>query len=171
MVDVADEWWTALRCSGAKTTQLVRKLVENKIEAWTPVRISMRRLPRKNVKQEVVVPMLPSFVFVRVDDLVASIWLSECRMCPAFTPMTFMGKLAQFKGRQLLPMKVLYDDNPLGVENELPSVGSVVVLRFGMFSGLRGIVRGYAKKQCLVEIDNNGINVKISPFFLEKVGL
>jgi hypothetical protein len=171
MIDeVEQDWWVSLRCASGKTTQLVEKLCFMGVEAWTPIKLVNRRVPRKRVKQKVVVPMLPSFVFIPAGSLDAAQEYADMRTCPAFNPMFFMGRLARFKGDQLLPMRVLFND-VANEEEKFPDVGTTVTLRFGAFSGLRGTVVGRVKQQSLVELQGSSMVVKIAPFFLEKTAL
>lgn len=161
------DWWVSLRCAGSKTTRLVERLQDKGIAAWTPVKLVNRRVPRKQVKQKVIVPMLPSYVFIPSVSLGLAMEYADIRQCPEFSPMIFMGRLAQFRGEQLLPMRILYDDAP-SIEEKFPDPGCYVTLRFGAFSGLKGIVRGRVKQQSLVEMVGSSMVIKISPFFLEK---
>ena len=64
--------WIILRTSGGRTLRLAEWLREAGFEAWTPRRTLRRQLKSKGVVTRVIeteVPILPTFVFARSDDL------------------------------------------------------------------------------------------------------
>lgn len=61
--------WCILRTSGARTLRLERSLVGAGFEAWTPKEGQSRKRPRSSSRIDVVVPIAPTFVFVRAERL------------------------------------------------------------------------------------------------------
>ena len=69
MTDQAGTDWFILRTAGRSTLSLAKTLAEDGFEVWTPARMQVIRVPRMNVRREVRLPLLPSFVFVRAPHL------------------------------------------------------------------------------------------------------
>ena len=61
--------WCILRCQGRVTLRLAETLAKDGFETWTPVRTQVIRKPSMNVRREVKLPLLPSFVFARASHL------------------------------------------------------------------------------------------------------
>jgi transcription antitermination factor NusG len=57
--------WVVLRTSGRSTLVLAKTLKQDGLEAWSPAQTLTAHVPRMNVRRDVTLPMLPSFVFVR----------------------------------------------------------------------------------------------------------
>jgi hypothetical protein len=79
MVDpVADPGsWCILRTSGRHTIRLAGTLNAAGIEAWSPVEPKMIRVPRKNVRRQIIVPMMASYVFAKADRMVDLLRLAD----------------------------------------------------------------------------------------------
>jgi transcription antitermination factor NusG len=56
---------------------LAESLAEDGYEVWTPVEVRMIRIPRKNVKREVRLPIMPSYVFARAHQLVDLLMMAD----------------------------------------------------------------------------------------------
>ena len=85
--------WFVVRTSGRSTMLLAQTLSEDGLEAWTPIRTQIIRVPRMNVKREVKLAMLPSFVFVRSAHLHELILLEKMPQKPRrVVPKTEDGK-------------------------------------------------------------------------------
>lgn len=74
--------WIILRTSGRSTLVLAKSLEEDGFEVWTPVRTQVIRVPRMNVRREVRLPLLPSFVFVRAHHLHGLLELEKMAVKP-----------------------------------------------------------------------------------------
>lgn len=62
--------WVILRTAGRHTMRLASSLTADGYEAWTPIETKTVRVPRANVRREVRLPIMPSYVFARADRLV-----------------------------------------------------------------------------------------------------
>lgn len=62
--------WIILRCSGQKTLRLAHTLGEAGFEVWTPVEIRTVKVPKANVRREVSLPIMPSYVFASAKRLI-----------------------------------------------------------------------------------------------------
>lgn len=68
-------WWV-FRCSGSETGDLEEKLSESGHTVWTPRTWYRKRVPRKKVYRDILMAMLPSYLFVSQHadlDLLASL--------------------------------------------------------------------------------------------------
>ena len=103
MRDVSNGW-CILRTSGGRTLPLARSLQAAGIEAWTPSRTFLRRVPGKtNMKKEATVAILPTFVFARavhVGDL-AAIAVDPASNHPAFSVFRFAGRVPMLGARDV----------------------------------------------------------------------
>lgn len=63
-----EQVWLILRTSGRNTMRLAESLSRDGFEVWTPVETRMVEVPRVNVKREVRLPIMPSYVFASVKD-------------------------------------------------------------------------------------------------------
>lgn len=55
--------WCILRTSGRTTISLAESLAKDGFDAWTPIETRKVCIPRANVKREVRLPIMPSYVF------------------------------------------------------------------------------------------------------------
>jgi transcription antitermination factor NusG len=74
--------WIILRTQGRRTLALAQSLREDGFDVWTPEETRMIRKPRLNAKREVQLPMLPSYVFARAEDLVELLQLAAMPVKP-----------------------------------------------------------------------------------------
>jgi len=74
--------WCVLRTASRNTIGLAETLAEDGYEVWTPIETKTMRIPRKNVKREVRLPIMPSYVFARARHLVDLLQLAEMSVKP-----------------------------------------------------------------------------------------
>jgi hypothetical protein len=67
---VSENSWCILRTSGRWTLKLADTLAEDGFEVWTPRETRSIRKPRANVRREVTLPIMPSYVFARAAHLI-----------------------------------------------------------------------------------------------------
>ena len=79
-VGVSD--WIILRTSGRFTLTLAKTLAEDGFDVWTPAKTEMIRVPRKNARREVRLPLTPSFIFARAEHLVDLLQLAKMVVKP-----------------------------------------------------------------------------------------
>jgi hypothetical protein len=91
--------WIILRTSGPQTLPLMRSLCDAGLEAWTPAR-TIRKVVRKGTRTEqrieIDVPILPTFVFAREQDLPAFaelIAMLPYGAHPAFSIFRYRGRI------------------------------------------------------------------------------
>lgn len=165
---VLSDVWIAVRCSGGKTNELAWSLSNYEIDAWTPFVIYNRRIPRKNIRKKVVVPLMPSYVFLPMDSLARAELIRDKMMCPQFKPMKFMDRFATFNVRHLDHLKSISNKTKMeSIRVNFPKVGTVVKIKVGAFEGLRAVVAGNTKNESILHVENSPLELKISPFLFE----
>ena len=78
--------WLILRCAGRHTMSLAASLAEDGFEVWTPVETRLIQIPRVNVKREVRLPIMPTYVFARAEHLIDLIQLADMTIKPRRGP-------------------------------------------------------------------------------------
>jgi hypothetical protein len=155
----ADDWFI-LRTAGRFTLSLTHSLKEDGFEVWTPVRMQTIRVPRMNVRREVKLPMLPSFIFAKAHHLVDLIELADMRVKPRsgrsedqmphrdFSVFRFMDTIPMVSDGELEPLRTMELRRlPTKVKPKF-GAGAKVRVKSGSFEGLKGRVErcrsGYA---------------------------
>ena len=162
-----DKDWIALRCAGNKTKQLADCLKESGLSAWTPIVVRNVRVPRKSVRRAVEIPLMTTFVFLLVADLIEAEELKLRMKCPQFSAMKFLGIPAVFSANQLDHLRKMTEpDLPAAEKPKLkfPADGVRVQVKVGAFDGMYGIVIGRTKHESIVQFENSKLEVKIPPF-------
>jgi transcription antitermination factor NusG len=171
--------WFILRTAGRSTLPLASSLAEDGFEVWTPVRTMRVRVPRKNVRREVRLPMLPSYVFVRARHLNDLLDLSHMEERPrrcggrkpahrSFSIFRFLDQIQmvadasldqlRLEERRAIPRTL----GPKFVRDQIVRVGS------GPFEGLRGRVERHESGYVLVIFEDGKRRVKIPTFLLHE---
>lgn len=173
-----EQRWFAVRTAGPRTINLARSLAEAGHEAWTPVRVTRRRLSRSKVRVEREGAMLPTFVFVRADalrDLLTCLSMPS-NPHPAFSIFRHNGNIALFDGGSLSTMRLNEDKERERIERERLAdlrrehrreftPGTAVRVPTGGFAGMTGVVQEGDDRFALVSFGGR-MNVKIATFLL-----
>jgi transcription antitermination factor NusG len=163
--------WCVLRTSGPNTIGLFRSLAAAGFEVWTPIENQSRRKPRNKAKVECEVPIMPTYIFARADQLVDLIDLS-------FAPLKNHRDFSVFRYFARYP---LISDDSLGslrlIERKLAvrknkdagfTAGERVRLNEGGFAGMSGVVETSKGQFTLVCFPGFNIPVKIASWHLVK---
>lgn len=145
--------WCILRTAGAKTMPLVRSLADAGFDAWTPTEHVRRRIPRGKSTEHRIVPLAPTYVFVRGIHLseLQAIERAEITPHPRFSIFRHYGNTVFVKHATLDPLLALQQDSylaslpatgrkpgkPRGLHYE---VGDKVKLTAGAFTGFEAFV-------------------------------
>lgn len=169
-VDWSDTW-LVLRCSNGNTVALVAALVGLGVRAWTPMWVRRRRFPRSSVSRELLLPCLPSFVFLAAPDAMKALAAKQGSGVPGFSVMNSYGVLVRIKDSELEGLRKVGDINPRRANPVVwPAVGSVKRVTSGAFQGMIGEVVGMSDRHCLVDFKTGFFPVvKIPPFLLSDV--
>lgn len=74
--------WIILRTSGRMTLKLAETLAEDGFEVWTPAEVKKVRIPRANVRRDVKLPIMPSYVFAKASHLIELLQLAKLEVKP-----------------------------------------------------------------------------------------
>src|SRR5690349_1505796 len=155
--------WFILRTAGRSTLSLAASLCEDGFEVWTPIRTQRIRVPRMNVKRDVKLPLLPSFVFARAPHLVDLLELASMVEKPRrdpnggrssrpahrdFSVFHHLDRIPMIEDRHLEPLRT--KELEIIPKRDAPRFdrGASVRVGSGAFQGLKGRVErcksGYA---------------------------
>lgn len=160
--------WMVLRCSNGKTLALVNALNELGIQCWTPMWVRKRRFPRSNQYRPVLLPCLPSFVFVAEPDVKQACAASQACGVPGFSVMSSYGTIVRIPDHALESLRRISHVTPQKQEEIVwPEIGSTQKIISGAFQGMEGKVVGRSNRHCLVDVLSAGKKaLKIPPFLL-----
>jgi transcription antitermination factor NusG len=177
LAGIPADTWCILRCRGAATLRLAESLTDDGLEAWSPRETRKIRIPRMNVRRDVVLPLLPSYVFAKASQLVELLQLSAMPIKPRrgaqseashadFSVMHCFGKLplvadTDLNGLRSLEAKLTPRKK---AEHSFPE-GAEVKVESGSFGGMVGCVKRSDRGQTLVCF-NEKYTVKISTSLL-----
>lgn len=166
MNSCSDDKWVVLRCNSKLTLKLVEGLKAFAIDAWSPIKIVHRRVPRKNVREKIEVSTLSTFAFIPDHDRDSACLLSGRKGVPLFSLMKVFGYVVTVNKRELDFMQRVSWDN---VKTKPHPIGCSVRFRSGSFEGIEGKVVSSSDKECSVEIKDTNVVVKIPPFLLVRM--
>ncbi len=175
--------WCILRTSGGNTMQLAESLADAGYEVWTPIETRDQRLPRKQERTTVRLPLMPSFVFARAQHLGELInlshspalqyrvWDSELRRMvvkghPMFSLFRHGGLYPLIPEYQLLPLRIAEKRTAPKPTPTAFKPGDRVTLTEGGFSGLTGTVQETRGGFASVVFPGFNIAVKIATWIL-----
>ncbi len=159
--------WCILRTAGSRTLPLAQSLAAAGIEAWTPVEMVKRRIPRKVGRVEKAAPLLPTFVFASAAHLFDLRRIS--RMIgsphPAFAFFRYNGLVPLIAQREIDKLRLL--ENRMKPKRRRPTmaIGAEVRPTDGAYAGMTGVVQESDGKTTLVAF-GGWMNVKIETSIL-----
>jgi transcription antitermination factor NusG len=173
--------WFILRTAGRSTLPLAASLAEDGFECWTPVRTQRIRIPRMNIKREVKLPLLPSFIFARATHLHELLELAQMAEKPRrdphggrssrpahrdFSVFHYLDRIPMIADRSLDPVRT--KEREIVPKKDAPRFdrGAKVRVGSGAFEGLKGKVERCADGHALVIFGSNGRRVKIATWLL-----
>jgi transcription antitermination factor NusG len=168
--------WVILRTSGRTTMRLAETLSGASIEAWTPIETRTIRVPRKNVKRVIKLPIMPSYVFARAESLFDLIELAGNSLGahPSFSVMHYHDRIPVIADHHLVGLRTIEaKKSPRKRADPLPKGLSVrVKTEGGSFAGMKGRVERSDKNATLVCFDSRLV-VKISTSLLlpDEIGM
>lgn len=164
--------WVVLRCAGKNTMPLVQAMEKRGLDSWTPLWRRKRRYPRSSKYRTVVLPALPTFVFLAEKDMWSALDALTEFATPGFSLMHSYGEIIRIKDAELASLRKISDVKPAEKNPVVwPQVGERRRVTSGAFTGMTGLVKGKTKHHCLVELDGSRFPVvKIPPFLLNDIG-
>lgn len=160
--------WLVLRCASSKTLVVTEKLIAAGVVAWTPLWCRKRRLPRNGRFETVLLPCIPSFVFLAdtnrylLDDKALMSKVPPCRL------MYSVGRLVRCDDKTLKHLRKISEDDFVTKAPPIPKVGTRHRINAGAFEGLFCSVIGRTTSQAIVELEGQSWHpIKIAPFLLD----
>lgn len=169
--------WMILRTSGRSTLSLARTLEEDGFEVWTPIRKQTIRVPRMNVRREITLPLLPSFVFARARHMMDLLHLSKMEERPRrgkgpahreFSVFRYLDSIPLVSDRCLEPLRAKEIEAVPKKGAQRFDRGSRVRVGSGAFEGLKGRVERCKSGYALVIFDDWKRPAKIPTFLLRE---
>ena len=164
-----EQRWIILRTSGRHTLRLAETLASAGFETWTPRETKRIRVPRANVRREVTLPIMPSYVFAAADGLLDLLALADKEFKPHadFTVMRFHSTIPLIADAHLTALKQLEAKRAPRKKAVRFDRGVDVLVKIegGSFAGMRGRVEQSDENMTLVCFDRR-MTVKIPTFLL-----
>jgi hypothetical protein len=161
--------WCILRTSSRHTIPLSERLAEDGFEVWTPIETRTIRVPRQNVKREIRLPIMPSYVFARAHHLIDLIQRADLPIAPTFSVMHAFGdQIPLVREQHLTKLRELeIKKTPKRKAERTFDPGVIVRVGEGggSFSGMTGAVRKSDKGYTLVCF-NERYTIKINTLLL-----
>lgn len=172
--------WIILRTKGRSTLSLAASLAEDGYEVWTPVQVKTVRIARANLRREVRLPLMASFVFARTRHLIDLLQLADMAVKPRrgnglrqpahpdFSVFHHNDQIPLVHDRHLEPLREAEHRRLPKSKLKPYASGADVRITKGSFEGLSGVVESSDGKSCKVWVSLFGRHhkVDISTFML-----
>jgi hypothetical protein len=183
MIRGSDSDWFILRTAGRSTLPLAASLAEDGFEVWTPARTQLIRVPRMNVRREIMLPLLPSFIFARAPHLHSLLELANMVEKPRrdpdggrasrpahrdFSVFHHIDKIPMIDDLHLEPLRTKQRELVLKKDAPRFDRGAQVRVGSGAFEGLKGKVERCRQGYALVIFTDWARPVKIPTFLLQE---
>lgn len=165
--------WCILRTSGRHTLRLAATLAEDGFEVWTPAETKRIRIPRANVRREVTLPIMPSYIFAKAGHLVDLLQLAAKPVGDSFSVMRHGERIAMVTDESLQALRRLEAKRALtrkSVRTFEAGVEVVVKIEGGSFAGMRGKVERSDHGHTLICFDQR-MTAKIPTSFLDETAV
>ena len=156
--------WCILQTTSARTLGLANSLTAAGIEAWTPVRIELRRVPRRKARQEKLTPLTPRYVFARASHLVDI--LDTYHAHPTFRMFLDESGPVLIPDNQLEPLRTEESRSRPKQRARTYGKGEQVCITEGSFAGMRGTVEKDGDHRFTSVTFGPGRAVKIGTYIL-----
>lgn len=163
--------WLILRCRGSSTLRLARSLSAGGFDAWTPVEIQVKRQRQTDARAELMVAVMPTYVFVPAEHLLTMLDESEAPASqhPDFSVFRYCERFPLIADRELVALRNIERKAAAkAVPVKFPS-GEPVRTPDGPFQGLTGqVVENSRGEFTLVAFPGFNIPVKFASWKLER---
>ena len=160
--------WCVLRVGGGRTLVLATSLASAGYEVWTPSRTQNRMVPRSKVRREIMVPIMPTFVFARADRLADLMVLAAApvKEQPAFSVFRHYSKIPLIADGALEALRTAERRAVPAGKRLAFKAGANVRVPEGSFGGMSGVVEDSQGQFTLVCFPGWRVPVKIDTFLL-----
>ena len=172
--------WFILRTAGRSTLLLAKTLAEDGFDVWAPSRTQTIRVPRMNVRREVKLPLLPSFVFARVPHLVELLELAQMPVKPrrgsgwgrpahnGFSVFHYLDAIPVLTDIHLEPLRLAERKTIQRKDAPRFDRGAMVRANAGVFEGMRGKVERCRSGKAIVVFEGGSKRWEIPTFLLSE---
>lgn len=170
-----------LRCPPARTRALEEEVSDRGFECWTPMEWVSKRLPRRRARVWELYPLLPSFLFVDLNNTPRALRIIMDLHIVGLRPMMTEGKftavgeedmryLASLDNREQDPKKAARRPTPFVIGEEVRLVDPDDTGVLGMlFGDSTGIVQGVNRDgEVLVAIKNSTVPIWVRGVLLQR---
>lgn len=161
--------WCILRTNGSRTLTLANSLQAAGIEAWTPVSIELRRIPRRKAKEERITPLTPRYVFARAIHLTAL--LDTYHAHPTFSMFWGNEGPILIADDKLEPLRTEESRSRPKQRARTYGRGENVHITEGSFAGMKGIVEKDGDHRFTRVLFGSARAVKIGTYILRPDGV
>lgn len=163
--------WCILRTKGSSTLRLARSLELDGIGAWTPTEIQQRGNHRNSAKHEVMLAVMPTYVFAPAEHLVDLLAAAEAPVSihPDFSVFRHLDRFpliadVQLNSLRLIERKAAAKNSPVVFPRDYQ-----VRIPDGPFQGLTGrVVEDSNGGFTLVAFPNFAIPIKFASWTLDR---
>ncbi len=142
--------WLILRCAGRSTLRLADTLALDGYKVWTPRETRRIRIPRMNVRRDVIEALMPSYVFAKAEHLIDMLELANMPVKPrrgtgpahdGFSVMHWHDRIPLIADIDLTQLRRLEAKRtPIKKAERSFPIGSSVRVETGSFGGMKGKV-------------------------------
>lgn len=166
--------WCVLRTSARSTMRLATSLDKDGFSVWTPIEHRRIRIPRANVRREVTLPMMPSYVFADAEHLLDLLAITklETSAHPSFSVMKRFDQIPVIADHDLEGLRTLERKRtPIRKARQALPLGAEVKIESGSFGGMKGTVERSDHMNTLVCFgDNFVVKIATSLLLADNVG-
>jgi len=166
--DSEDNKWYAVYTNPRAEKQVFERLVENDIEAYLPLKKTIRQWSDR--KKIIEVPLLSSYIFVKISPKSFSLIYKTYGVVKF---VSFEGKPVSIPEKQIDVLRMLIDSNAeIEVTSEIFAKGDNVEVVTGALKGITGeLIQIGSNSRFIVRIDklNQNLILKIPKNFLKKI--
>lgn len=168
--------WCILRMASADTLRVFKSLSDAGLGVWTPIERKIGRMPRTRTQFDKEAPLMPSYVFGRVEHISELLRLAMIpnRQHPRFSvfryrdgiPLIADDELECLREAEGHKRRVFEKWRRRGTKGPKLNPGDVVRMTEGAFAGLSGIVEDTQGQFTLVSIDGFHKPIKVASLLL-----
>jgi transcriptional antiterminator RfaH len=144
--------WMVIYTKPRSEKKVEQRLLANGIVAYCPTYKTLKQWSDR--KKKVELPLLPSYVFVKVNELERAIVLQDPG---AMNFIFWQGKPAIVKDREI---EILQKEMPSFVIPEA-QIGDFITIDHGAFKGQKGKLQSIGKDHVVIFLESLGVTVKI----------
>jgi transcriptional antiterminator RfaH len=147
-----DKPWMVIYTKPRAEKKVEQRLIERGIEAYCPTFTTLKQWSDR--KKKVELPLLPSYVFVRINELERTQVLQD----PGAMNFVFwQGKPAVVRPQEVEALKTEMQDFVIPEAQ----VGDCIVIEHGAFKGHEGLVKQISGKRIVVVLESLNITIRL----------